>query len=307
MSDPTPVPAGAIQIEDDEPQGTLAPAAPEPAAAAPAESPAVASTEGEEIDLTDPELAKDQKRISGLIAELSRKREEVRTLKPKAQQADALQQQVQQTQPYVDFLRANPDLMKPRQPEPAHPAAPAEDAEAIEAAKLYDFYDSTGKPDAVRGRAHLAMVQRQAEALVRQHVQPIQQSAAHQQAQANYTALVTWKDAAGKAMVDKNALDGVWRHMISQPGGLETLATREGALTAAATARGFAGLTAPPTIAPPVGPPIHTESSGGQPKPRASLTPQQEGIARERGWKPDTYAKLTQGFTKGRPTILEED
>src|SRR5262247_1797426 len=107
-------PENLINVEDDTPE---APAPPAPVAAAPAAPPQEAPPE----DPDEQESVEIQGGKYVPLSALKTVRQENKSLKEKAQQADQLANYYNETKPYVEFLRNNPDLLKPRQQAPAQP------------------------------------------------------------------------------------------------------------------------------------------------------------------------------------------
>lgn len=293
-------------LEDDTPEAVpdVSPAAsvaPVAAALAPAPPPAA----DEEIDPNAVDL-KDEARVRGLLAELSRQRGVVRDLKPKAERAAALEQEIAQARPYVDFLRSNPDLLKPRPTTPA--ADPQADPEAMAAAQLYDFYTPKGEPDLVKGAAHVRMVRQEAQRIAQQTIQPYAQQSAQEKSNFNYHAVLQMKDPQGRTP-SPEAVTQIWRQILSEPNGLAITADQRAAAFLAMAAFGIDRMThkAPGDPVPRAGPVLETEASGGHPRSRPAMSATEERIAAQRGIKPEKWQELTKGFVAGRSTILEDD
>lgn len=290
-----------INVEDDQPVAPVETPAPvEP----PAPEAPVASTEGAEIDLNAIDI-RDEGRVKGIIGELSRMREQNRTLKSQAERAIQLEAELNQAKPYVDFLRANPHLTQPRQPEPQAPPQPSADPDAEEAARLMDFYKSDGSPDVDRGARWLALQDKRSGRMAQQAVQPWAQQSLQERAQANYGQLRTW---ATTNNIKPEIIDGIWTMAAREPEGMKTLANPDSVRALALLAMGANTMTTPRQPAPPAAPPVITEGSGGSARiPAARLSAIEENVLKHRGMSASAYQDLTKGFKAGVSNVLEED
>lgn len=278
-------------LEDDVP-------VPEPVAPVP-EPVAVAPADGEDIDPNAVDL-KDETRVRGLLAELSRQRGTVRDLKAKAGEVDQLRQAFNEAKPYVEFLRNNPTLMQQRQPEPVQPQQ--DDPRALEIAKGLDFYTAEGKPDVARGAAHLRLLREEARAIAAETVQPMVQDTTRQRSAANYQSLLQMKNAAGQPLVTEQALRAVWG---TQPADLT--AQPEVAAWLAMAALGKETWDKSHTKHVPVPPPaLETEGSGGNARTRQTISDLEEGIVKERGMTAAKWNEHTKGYQAGRGNVLED-
>lgn len=284
------LPPGSVNLEDD-PEPQAPPAAPvaEPEPPAP-----IAAAPPAEPD-SDPDP-----RVNGLIQAVKAERQKAKDLAAKAARADQLAQELAQAQPYVDFLRANPGVMQPRQEAPPPAPDPTADPDAIEAARLMDFYKADGSPDVERGARYLALQDRRAQAAAQHAVGPIQRTTAEAQADVNYARVLQIKDAAGNAP-SKESVDAAWKLMDKKD-----LADPQVAAVVSVIALGLDRMRPlPPAPAPHA--PLVTEPSGGAPRGTTTLSPMQQRIAAQRGVSQADFLKQMQGFQPGRPTILEND
>lgn len=291
MSDEIPV----VSLEDDAPAPVEDTPAQEPAAAAPAEPAAVA----EEVDPNAVDL-KDEGRVRGLLAELSRKRGETRDLKAKAERADQLEAYVNESKPYVDFLRANPDLLKPRTTPEPKADAPTVDPNTLALAKTLDLYDANGQPDVQRAQTIRSLIDTTAKQHAAAAVQPFEQSRAQQASAANFNHALAIKDANGRSP-SKEALTHLWRNMPA-----EKTADPQVAAMLALTALGYDTLAGKAAIQPPAKPVLETESSGGAPRNAKPMSELETTIAKERGVPAGKWSDLTKGHNSGRSSVLED-
>ena len=289
-----------VNVEDDDPIPALPvePGTPEPQALAP---------EPDE-DLTDPELAKDQQRVSGLLAELSRKRAENKELKVKAARVEEADQFLAANRPYVDFLQQNPGFLQQRQaePVPATPDVPTEDPDALEAAKLMDFWTPDGKPDAERGRRYLALQDKRAQRVTQQAMQPFEQQTLQERSNQNFYKALQVKDPSGRT-VSEPALRAMWTEVLKDPGGLKITADPRAARLLVLAAMGADVMQRPASVAPPAREPVMTEASGGRGGAPVRLSAMEEKVTKNTGIPAATWAELTKNYTPGRPTVMEED
>ena len=165
-----------INLEDDGPEIPAADAAPVEVAAAP--EPAAPTPE--EIDDPTKVDLRDIPKVSGLLAALKSERESNKALKARAEQAAQLEAEVADLRPYAKFLKDNPQLLQPRQPEPAPVAdQPSIDPEAEELARLLDLYTPEGQPDIKRASKFLTVADKRADKRVQQAVAPVHELARH--------------------------------------------------------------------------------------------------------------------------------
>ena len=294
-----------MNLEDDGP--ALPPPEPVPASPEPAVPVAAAPEADAELDLNAVDL-KDEGRIRGLIGELSRLRSERKDLKGAKEQLSQLQQQVAEMKPYADFVRNNPQLLQPRQPEPQTPPPPDADPDAIEAARLMDFYRADGTPDVERGAKWLALQDKRANRVAQTTIQPLQQQSLQERANANYVMLRNFKLANGAALKPE-IVDGLWQAAAREPNGLQTLANPESVRALALLAMGAQAYATPQQPAAPAAPPVVTEASGGRPSlAPVRLSALEERVLSQHGHLNATkYADLTKDFKPGRANVLEDD
>ena len=267
--------------------------------------PAVPTLTEPEPDL-DPSAVdlKDENKVRGLLAELTRTRSLVRELKPKAEQADQLAAYVNEHRPTLEFLAANPDVLR-RQTQPIQPHEPAPDPDALEAAQLMDFYTADGKPDVARGTKWLALQDKRSGKTIQQAVQPVEQQNLQQQTNENFYRVLQTPDAAGRKPSEV-AVRAVFQQLVQTPEGLKITADPRMApilyLWALGSDRMMSGQ--PPAIPPA---PLQTEAGGGPSAPRGPISALEQKVMRDRGIKPEAWQAHTKAVQAGRPTVLEEE
>lgn len=289
---------GLMNLEDPAPGPPAA--VPAPVAVVP-EAPAVAPPEPEELDPESVDLA-DQGRVRALLGELSRTRGIVRELKPKAERATQLEQQVAQMLPTVQFVQQNPQLFQ-RQAAPAQvtPQAQAPDPEVVEWAQTFSLYKADGTLDLDTAAKSLSIADRRAERKAQTAVQPMRASAAQQASHANFQhVMANLKDADGNPPSQQH-LQAVWNAV-----GVEATADLNVASMLGLMAIGADRTLKKSPIQPPVNPPVFTEPSGGTPRAKVTLSPLEENLAKERGKSAAQWGELTKGHQQNRPSVLEE-
>ena len=291
-------PVAAVNMEDDGPALETPPPAPPVAVAPPEPPPAEPEIDPDTADLTD------ERQRAGLLGEIKRLRQENRTLKPEAAKAAELSQAVQQMQPYVQFLQANPQLLE-RKAAPEPPPAPTDDPDAREAAEFMSFYSADGKLDLEKGRKWLDFQDRRSGNVAQKAVEPLAQSRTEAMAHANYQQLLGLKLADGTP-VRKEVVDNLWRRAVAEPNGLKALADPQTAAAFALMVLGAEAGSRKPSPPAPEREPIFTEASGGTPHAPVRLSAIESEITRQRGVKAEDWAGLTKNFTKGRSNVVEE-
>ena len=285
-----------LNVEDDGPDPATIPEPAAPIAAAPEVPPAAP----EEEDPTSVDL-RDIPKVSGLLAALKSERESNKALKEKASRAEQLEAYVNESRPYVEFLKNNPDLLKPRQAPPAPQPSPVQDVDpqAEEMARLLDLYTPEGQPDLKRAQKFLKVVDTKAAQQAQAVVAPVHARSAQEQSNANFNLALTYKDPAGRSP-SRDALAAVWRSMDPSQTADPHVAS---ILTLTALGMDYANTKPQPQA--PQHAPLVTEGSGSAPA-RPNLSRLEASIARDRGVKESTWQDFTKGFQPGRPQQLED-
>lgn len=286
-------------LEDDGPA-----ALPEETAAVP-ETPEAPAEEAQPAEVEAVEVAgKKYVPLGGIIAERKGRQEAEKTAKELQARLQQLESQYGQIAPYAEFLKNNPQLLNPKQPEPqVH--EPQDDPDLVELAQTLELYDpQTGKPDVKKAEKILNVQRREAERIAAQQVQPFQQQQIQAQVAQNYAMAVNAKTPDGEPL-NRQVFDDLWRQAAAEPGGMKTLSDPRSVMALVLMASGAARWTQQPKApAPP--PPLETEASGGNPRMRPSLSALEERIAADRGVAPSKWAERTSRFQRGASNALED-
>lgn len=287
---------GVVNVEEDGPE--IVPEAPPPAAVVAAPETPVPPAEPEdkaaEVDAVE---VGGQKYVP--LAALKGERRQRQALQEKAAKADQLEAYVADARPYVEFLKNNPDLLKPRPQAPAAPAEPTHDPQAESLAKTLDLYTADGKPDLARANTLQQLITSTAQSIADKAIGPMHERNHQDQSARNYQIALTVKDADGRSP-SPESLTQIWRtmpaHQTADPNVASILA-----LTALGLDR-VSKKNPPPA---PAHAPIVTESPGGSVR-RPSLSQLEANIARDRGISESKWQELTKGHVAGRPQTLED-
>ena len=293
-----------INLEDPAPPVPPVPAppavAPPPPAPVVAAPPVVPEPEPEEgvVELGGERLVP--------LAALQAERQQRKQLGERAALADRLEAQLNENRPYVEFLRNNPQLLQRQAPAPAAPQPPGpapSDPRAMRIAQRLSLYTPDGKPDLESAQDVLAVAREIAVETSRQAVAPMVHQSMGAQSEANFrTVLTGLKDADGRPPTEQS-LRAVWNAVGPQATSDLQVAGMLGLLAIGAD-RSLGGVKSP--VAPPAQQPAFSESSGGQPRPRAVMTGLETQIATDRNIAPTKWQELTKGHQTGRPSVLEE-
>src|SRR6266571_8219554 len=234
------------------------------------------------------------------VAALIGERKQRQALQEKAARVDELETFVREAKPYVEFLKANPDLLKPRTTPAPSPTELPPDPQAELLAKTLDLYTADGKPDLSRANTIRTMMSHTAAQIAQQTVAPYQERSAQEQSARNFQIALTVKDANGRSP-SPQALATIWRTMSP----LQT-ADPNVASILALTALGLDSVSAKAPPAAPGQPAIVTEGISGNTR-RPSLSETETRVARSQGMTDAQWAEATKDFTRGRPLALEDD
>ena len=278
-----------------------------PPSAAPLATPPAAPPAAEPPPATPPPEAEhpDAVEVAGKkfvpVAALIGERKQRQAFQEKAARVDELEQFAREAKPYVEFLKANPDLLKSKDSAPpAAGAAPPADAQAELLAKTLDLYTADGKPDLSRANTMRTLIAQTAEQIAQRTVAPYQERSAQEQSARNFQVALSVKDANGRSP-SPQALAQIWRTIPAAQTADPNVASIL-ALTAL-------GLDSVHVKAPPSAPehaPIVTEGIAGNHR-RPSLSALEKTIAQNRGISEEKWAEHTKDFTRGRPQTLEDD
>jgi TolA-binding protein len=247
---------------------------------------------------------------------------ELATLKPSAQRATELEQQIQtlqgtiqQMQPVVQAYQAY--VASQQAQPPAAPQPSAEDtAELEEVARDLDLYTADGKPDLEKARRQIERVEKRAEKIAQRVVAPMQ--AQDVQREANYMlARAKATKAPNGLSPDPKILEAVWakvdprlaaspegaRHLWLQAYGFTHMQT-PGAAPAAQPAGGrdASGRFVPAAAAaaaPP--PPLYTPKAGGAQGPATTaLSTEEQKFLKASGMTEKEYLESAARMPGGR-------
>jgi hypothetical protein len=225
------------------------------------------------------------------LAALHTVREQNRTLRQKAD-------------PYVEFLKNNPDLLKPREAQTpaAAPAPPEADPALVNLAKTLDLYTPEGLPDARRASAIRDMVKTEAQSIAQQTVKPFEEQSIHERAQSKFREALA-VDMNG-IKPNPQVLAHIWK--TTDP---RVLATDQGAGAAVLMAMGLSAVSqqpGAPAVTPPATTPVVTEPAGGRNMNRPAISEFEQRVMRVRGLDAKRYGEATRGFKPGEVNILED-
>lgn len=231
-------------------------------------------------------------------------REELRQLKPLAEQAQQLDAYVRDVRPYVEFLKANPNLLQPQtQPQPA---APQTDPALVELARTLELYDpATGQPDVARAAKIRDLTRAEAQAIADQRIAPLQEGTHEQRAAANLQAILATKDADGRPLEQQYVVQAVQTITSSLPSAeaKRILADPKVAQLLRLTALGMQASAKKSGPVPPTEPPLHVESPGGG--GGVVLSEDSRRLAKLAGIPEKDYAERAKRFQPGRSNVLE--
>lgn len=239
------------------------------------------------------------------LAALKAVREENKGLKAQTARLEQLEQYARDAQPYVDFIKQNPQLVQQRQ-QPQAPTADA-DPKLVKIAKSLDFYTTDGKPDLERARNHQALIREEAQEIANQVVQPVAMNTYSQAAQRNWQTAVQEKLPNGAA-IDTNLLTIAWQGVQRvNPAALADPNTIRFIINNVMAEQMRANPTMYQQPAAPGRPPVVTENVGARPNASNRMNDTQRAIVAGRGIDDKKFGELTAGFNPGRMNVLEED
>lgn len=231
-------------------------------------------------------------------------RDELKALKPMAQRASELEQQVQQFAPYVQFLQAHPELLTPQPAAQRQAPAPQDDPALVELARTLDLYTADAKPDTARAAKIRDLTRGEATAAAQQALQPVQERSWEQSAAQNLTWMVSQKDAFGRPLEERYVVESVRSIYGSLPRGeaLRVLADSRVAELITDIAVSRQSRAKPYTAQPqaPTAPALHVESAGGATPVHVS-----EDHTKRLGVKHESYVAAAKRYQPGKSNVLE--
>lgn len=193
-------------------------------------------------------------------------REELKT-RPKAEDLAALQRQLDESKPYVEFLKNHPHLLNP--PAPPEPARvePQDDPALVELARTLELYDAqTGKPDTARAEKIRNLTRSEAQQIARSEMAPVQERTYQTQAEANVQQILHTTKTADGAPLEAEYLTAAIKSIAAQlPKGeaFKILADPAVANVVRLTALGLQAQGKKSAPAAPQAEVLHRESAGG--------------------------------------------
>ena len=238
------------------------------------------------------------------VGALKAVREENKALKPLAQRAAELEQQVNEFRPYVDFLRSHPTLLQPQaQQEPVKPSQ-ADDPALVELAKTLDLYTADAKPDTARAAKIRELTRLEAQAVAQQAVAPVQEGAWEQAAAQNLQWMVSQTDAFGRPLEEAAIVASVRSIYGALPKGEALRVLSDGRVAQLivndAVARQSKGKPFTPAPKAPTTDPLQVEAAGGGTGPSVS-----EDHTRRLGVKHADYEATAKKYKPGQSNVIE--
>jgi len=236
------------------------------------------------------------------LAALRTVREELKTARERAQEADQLRQQVAHLSGQLQGFQNVAEQLQQHRPAPAGPQQA--DPRDVALAQKLDLYrpgdNGQAVPDTERAASIRGIIQEVAGQIADQRVLPMAQATARDRAVQNYNWALAQKDANGRT-VPKTVIDEMWAKMP-----IEATANPEIARTLWLTGLGMTVANQQAQPAAPVAAPVHTESVGA-PRARVAMSAIETKIAADRGIDAQKWGALTKDFQKGRTNVLEDD
>ena len=256
------------------------------------------------------------------LSAVTKLRAELKTVKGQAGKVAELEQKLKETEgnlqaaaPYIHAARAMLQAQQqPQQPAQPEGPTPEETAALEEIARDFDFYKADGSLDLAKAERHQKRTRAEAERIAQAQMQPLVEQNLH----SRYQALL------GKAMnteingvkADPEILKQEFNHIASQPGGLQTLASPEGAKQLYIHALGMSvvkwlnegkaitpkqakALAQAQQAAADLPEPLFTEKSGGRAPQPVALDDGDKRLARDLGISQAEYQKMVSEMPAG--------
>lgn len=279
-----------------------APADPSPATEPPPVA-AVAEEDDPTAGLDDAEA-----KLQALHSALTAARGQLREMKPLAQKAHALEQEVNQFRPYAQFLQQNPHLLQQPQQQPA-PIPSSDDPALVELARTLDLYDATtGKPDTARAEKIRTLTRTEAAQIAQQAIAPVQESNYEARAGQNVQQIMSTAKVGGKP-VESQYLAAAIRQITNHVPRSEAMR-----ILADPTVANFVRLTAAglqaeamgqaPAVPTLTAPALHVESAGGGTE--YTLSDSSRKLAKAAGLNEQAFTARAKKYVPGRSNILED-
>lgn len=238
------------------------------------------------------------------VSALQAVRGELKALKPHAERAQQLEAWANDVRPYVEFLKANPQLLQPQAPAPAGP--PQVDPALVELARTLELYDATtGQPDVARASVIRDMTRMEAAQIAQATMAPVQERTHEQQAAANLQAITATTDADGRPLEQAYVMQAVRQITDSLPKAeaLRVLADARVANLIRFTALGLQSAQKKSGPAAPATPPLHIETAGGG--SGYVMTEESRKLARAAGVPEKEWTERARAYRPGQSNVLE--
>lgn len=233
-------------------------------------------------------------------------REENKALKAQAEKVTQLEQALNEAAPYVQFLRANPQIMQqPAQPQ--HQTQPPTQADPLveSTAKRYDLYTADGKLDLDRAAAIVDDQRKVAREEASKLLEPVTTQHHQQQLTANLQWMTSLKDADGRPL-EQAFIDETVRSIygaLPRQDALRVLADPAVAQIVGYTALGRQAAVKKSAPQPPAGPPLHVESAGGA--SGVVLGEDSRRLAKMAGFNEKDFAERAKRYQPNTSNVLE--
>lgn len=241
------------------------------------------------------------------LGALKQVRDELKQLKPLAQKAQELEQQVNAFRPYAQFLQQNPHVLQQPQQAPA-PVPTSENPALVEYAKRFDLYTPDGRPDVNRAQAIIEDNRKIAREEAQAIIEPVQNVTYEQRAAQNIQHILNTTKVAGKPIEQQFLIAATKTITQAMPKSeaMRILADPTVANVLRMTAMGLQaeamGIQAPTTPAP-VGAPLHLETSGGG--STYELSDSSKRLAQQAGIKETDMVDRMKRYVPNKSNVLE--
>lgn len=254
----------------------------------------------------DPPPVAEPEQVQGdPIAAIVALRRELQELRPLAKKAGELKAELDASRPFVEFVKANPQLLQPHVQQA--PPEPSKADPAVEQyARRFDLYTADGKPDIERAQAIIEENRAMAREEARKVMEPVETQTLEQRAIANLQWMENLTDANGQKL-ERGAIEAVvGQIMASMPRAqaLKTLASPDVVQVLADTALGRQARTKKAPVAPPANPPLHIETAGGGSGP--VITDSSRRLARAAGISEKQFEASAKNFKPGQYNSFDE-
>lgn len=296
----------SVSLEDSTPQDEPALPGPDPGGGAPPEEEPehLEAVEVKGKRMVDVSVVAAERRRAREVTERVIREKEVAPLKEIATQYEQLKAYVSQITPYVDHLRAHPELLQP--PTPTSAEAAVSEEEAAEEARDLELYRADGQLDLSRAKRIVARRRQETTAAARAAahaaVGPVQKQTAEELSRRNLERIALQQDPQGQPLlqtsVDPKVLAQLWAQLPA-----ELTAHPEVGDLLVDVAMGRTQRVRGSGVPRPVRGPIISESAGGS-RPNWEMDPLTKAIARAAGVTEKTFEERAKTFQPGVPNVI---